>query len=167
MRRVQKKAEEKQHLERDRFKAKRREKRRRVLSHRKEQVSSRNSSPLVKAKIGRYAGIFSLLVIVFIILQAVLPRPTAEAGGIQQFSFVIEVLYYTLFGYFVYLWLARREQPNAFFIAVATGVALAVLLQGALFLLPGFEPNVQLLIFAVPAAIIGAVLAQLVYSRAT
>jgi hypothetical protein len=172
MRRVQKKTEEKQYAERDRLKAKRIHKRQRVFSRRRERVAGKSApsgssgTGLQKSKVGRFAGIFLLLVIAFIVLQAILPRPAAEAGGISQFSFIIEVLYYVLFGYFGYLWLARREQPNAFPIAAVAGVVLAALLQGALWLLPGFEPNVQLLIFAVPAAVLGAYLAQLVYSRA-
>jgi hypothetical protein len=172
MRRVQKKAEEKQYLERDRFKAKRREKRQRVLSRRRENVSSKltggsnANSGLQKTKVGRFAGIFLLVVLAFIILQAVLPRPEAEAGGTSQFSFIIEVLYYLLFGYFGFLWLARRNQANAFAIAAGAGALLAALLQGALLLLPAFEPNLQLLIFAIPASVLGAFLAQLVYSRA-
>ncbi len=177
MRRVQKKAEEKQNLERDRFKAKRVEKRQRVLSRRRERVANRLSgndggnnsgtnTGLQKTKVGRWSGVFLLVVTAFIILQAILPRPEAEAGGIGQFSFVIEVLYYLLFGYFGYLWLARRNQPNAFPIAGAAGAVLAALLQGLLLLLPGFEFNLQLLLFAMPASVLGAFLAQLVYSRA-
>ncbi len=173
MRRVQKKAEERQYEERDRLKAKRVEKRQRVLSRRRERVSNRLSgggsggnTGLQKTKVGRWSGTFLLVVAAFIILQAILPRPEAEAGGIGQFSFVIEVLYYLLFGYFGYLWLARRNQPNAFPIAGAAGAVLAALLQGILYLLPGFEPNLQLLVFAIPASVLGAFLAQLVYSRA-
>jgi hypothetical protein len=174
MRRVQKKAEERQNEERDRFKAKRVEKRQRVLSRRRESVSSRlsgsstsSNASLQKTKVGRWSGPFVLVVLAFIILQAVLPRPEADAGGIGQFSFIIEVLYYLLFGYFTYLWLAKRNQPNAFPIAGAAGAVLAALLQGLLFLLPGFEPNLQLLVFAIPASVLGAFLAQLVYSKAT
>jgi hypothetical protein len=173
MRRIQKKAEEKQNLERDRLKSERREKRQRVLSRRKERVSNRlsgssssSNAGLQKTKVGRYSGIFLLVVTAFIILQAVLPRPAAEAGGIGQFSFIIEVLYYVLFGYFGYLWLARRNQPNAFPIAGGAGAVLAVLLQGALYLIPGFEANGLLLALAIPASVLGAFLAQLVYSRA-
>jgi hypothetical protein len=173
MRRIQKKAEEKQNLERDRLKSQRREKRQRVLSRRRERISNRttggNTSPstgLQKTKVGRFSGIFLLVVTAFIILQAVLPRPEADTGGIGQFSFVIEVLYYVLFGYFGYLWLARRNQPNAFPIAGGAGAVLAVLLQGALFLIPGLEPNVLLLALAIPASVVGAFLARLVYSRA-
>jgi hypothetical protein len=171
MRRIQKKSEEKQNLERDRLKSKRVEKRQRVLSRRRERVANRmssgnSSSSLQKAKIGRFSGVFVLLVAAFIVLQAILPRPEADAGGIGQFSFIIEVLYYVLFGYFGYLWLARRGQANAFPIAGGAGAVLALLLQGVLFLLPGFEPNVQLLVFAIPASVLGAFLAQLVFSRA-
>jgi hypothetical protein len=171
MRRIQKKSEEKQNLERDRLKAKRIEKRQRVLSRRRERVANRMSGGssgggLQKTKIGRFSGVFLLVVTAFIILQAVLPRPEADTGGMGQFSFVIEVLYYVLFGYFGYLWLARRGQANAFPIAGGVGAILAVLLQAALFLIPGIEPNLQLLVFAIPASVLGAFLAQLVYSRA-
>lgn len=174
MRRVQKKAEERQNEERDRLKTKRKEKRQRVLSRRRERVSSRlsggssggSNTGLQKTKVGRWSGIFLIVVAAFIILQAILPRPEADTGGIEQFSFVIEVLYYLLFGYFGYLWLARRNQPNAFPIAGAAGAVLATLLQGLLFFLPGFEPNLQLLVFAIPASVLGAFLAKLVYSRA-
>jgi hypothetical protein len=172
MRRIQQKSDEKQNLERDRLKAKRVEKRQRVLSRRRERVANRMSgggssnSGLQKTKIGRFSSVFLLVVTAFIILQAILPRPEADAGGIGQFSFIIEVLYYVLFGYFGYLWLARRGQANAFPIAGGAGAILAVLLQGLLFALPGFEPNLQLLVFAIPASVLGAFLAQLVYSRA-
>jgi hypothetical protein len=173
MRRIQKKAEERQNEERDRFKSKRREKRQRVLSRRKERVANRMSgggntnTSLQKDKIGRFTNIIVPLVLVFIVLQAVLPKPEAEGGeGIQQFSLIVEVLYYTLFSYFGYLWLAKRNIANAFPIAGAAGAVLAALLQGVLYLLPNFEPNLQLLVFAIPAAVLGAFLAQLVYSRA-
>ncbi|MGL4610008.1 MAG: hypothetical protein ACRCYY_10030 [Trueperaceae bacterium] len=176
MRRIQKKAEEKQYAERDKFKAKRSEKRQRVLSRRRERLASssnsnksnnNNAGGLHKTKVGRFSGIFLLVVAAFIILQAVLPRPEEGEGGISQFSFVIEVLYYVLFGYFAYLWLARRNQPNAFPIAGAAGAILALLLQGLLFALPNLEPNLQLLALAIPGSVLGAFLAQLVYSRAT
>lgn len=170
MRRIQKKAEEKQNEERDRLKAKRITKRQRVVARRRENLTSRSSgggnSGLQKDKIGRFTNIIVPLVLVFIILQAVLPRPEGEGEGVRQFSLIVEVLYYTLFSYFGYIWLAKRNIANAFFIAASAGAALAVLVQGILYLLPNFEPNLQLLVFAVPAAIIGAVLAQLVYSRA-
>jgi hypothetical protein len=171
MRRIQKKAEEKQNLERDRLKSKRIEKRQRVLSRRRERVANRmsgggSSTGLQKTKVGRFSGVFLLIVTAFIILQAVLPRPEADTGGIGQFSFIIEVLYYVLFGYFGYLWLARRGQANAFPIAGGAGAVLAVLLQGALYLVPGLEPNGLLLTLSIPASVVGAFLAQLVYSRA-
>ena len=173
MRRIQKKTEEKQNLERDRLKSKRVEKRQRVLTRRRERVANRlsgsgtsSTSGLQKTKVGRFSGVFLLVVSAFIILQTVLPRPEADAGGIGQFSFIIEVLYYVLFGYFGYLWLARRGQPNAFPIAGGAGAVLAILLQGALYLIPGFEANGLLLALAIPASVVGAFLAQLVYSRA-
>jgi hypothetical protein len=173
MRRIQKKAEEKQNLERDRLKTKRSEKRQRVLSRRRERVANRisggsssSTSGLQKTKVGRFSGIFLLVVTAFIILQAVLPRPEGETGGLGQFSLIIEVLYYVLFGYFGYLWLARRNQPNAFPIAGGAGAVLAILLQGALYLIPGLEANGLLLALAIPASVLGAFLAQLVYSRA-
>jgi Flp pilus assembly protein TadB len=172
MRRIQKKAEERQNEERDRLKSKRREKRQRVLSRRRERLTNRASGSgnantgLQKDKIGRFTNFIVPLVIVFIILQAILPRPEAEGEGIQQFSLIIEVLYYTLFSYFGYLWLAKRNIANAFPIAGAAGAVLAALLQGLLYLLPNLEPNLQLLVFAIPASVLGAFLAQLVYSRA-
>jgi hypothetical protein len=175
MRRVQKKAEERQNEERDRLKAKRITKRQRVLSRRRERVANRLSggtttgttTGLQKAKVGRFTNIILPVVLVFIVLQAVLPRPEGEGAGTRQFSLLIEVLYYTLFSYFGYIWLAKRTIPNAFAIAAGAGAVVAALLQGMLYLLPNFEPNVQLLVFAIPAAILGAVLARLVFSRAT
>jgi hypothetical protein len=171
MRRIQKKSEERQNEERDRLKAKRITKRQRVLTRRKERLTNRVSSGsnpgLQKAKIGRFTNIIVPLVFVFIVLQAVLPRPEGEGEGVRQFSLIVEVLYYTLFSYFGYIWLSRRNIANAFPIAAGAGAVLAALIQGVLYLLPNFEPNLQLLVFAIPAAIIGAVLAQLVYSRAT
>jgi hypothetical protein len=173
MRRIQKKAEERQNDERDRLKAKRITKRQRVLTRRRERVSNRLSGSnntatgLQKAKIGRFTNIIVPLVLVFIVLQAVLPRPEGEGAGTRQFSLIIEVLYYTLFSYFGYIWLSKRNIANAFPIAAGAGAVLAAVIQGVLYLLPNFEPNLQLLVFAIPAAIVGAVLAQLVYSRAT
>jgi cation transport ATPase len=167
MRRVQKKAEDKQWKERDQLKAERLVKRQSILSRRRNRTKSSSSSPrttLAKSKVGRWSGIFAIVSTLVIILQSVLPPSTTDQNPI--FIFVVQVAYYLLFGYFVYLWLERRGRPNALYWTVGVGAVLIAAINLALLFIPTMNPDWRVAALGVPMVALGAYLAKLVYSRA-
>jgi hypothetical protein len=170
MRRVQKKAEEKQWKERDQLKAERLAKRQSFFSRRRApKKTSGNASTvprtsLQKSKIGRFAGIFALVSTFVIILQTLIPTTGTDQN--PTFLFIVQVLYYLLFGYFVYLWLERRNYPNALYWTAGIGLALIIILSVAAWLMPVVNPDLRIAVLGAVMVGLGAYLARLLYVRA-
>ena len=166
MRRVQKKAEEKQWKERDQLKAERLTKRQNIFKRRSTPKKS-DSSPragLEKSKIGRFAGIFALVSIFVIVLQTLIPTTGTDQN--PTFLLIVQVLYYLLFGYFVYLWLERRNRPNALYWTIGIGLALIVIVNVAALLMPVVNPDLRIAVLGAGMVGLGAYLARLIYIRA-
>ena len=179
LRRAQKKADEKQERDRARAKAARQEKRQRRRAKPKKKADPRpvneNATPEQRKRLpGRFSSLLTLFVTAFILLQAVTPILAQMSGGAapepQIFQLVVEVLYYALFGYFACLWLMRSGFQQALYIAMGTGIGLAVVSVAAQFIAqfyyPNLVPNFALLYAGIPAVILGAYLGRLVYQRA-
>ncbi len=167
MRRVQKKAEEKQWKERDQLKAERLTKRQNIFKRRSTPKKSDSSSPrssLQKSKIGRFAGIFALVSTFVIVLQTLVPTTGTDQN--PTFIFIVQVLYYILFGYFVYLWLERRNRPNALYWTIGIGLALIIIVNVAALLIPAVNPDLRIAVLGAGMVGLGAYLARLIYIRA-
>ncbi len=167
MRRVQKKAEEKQWKERDQLKAERLTKRQNIFKRRSTPKKSDSSSPrssLQKSKIGRFAGIFALVSTFVIVLQTLVPTTGTDQN--PTFIFIVQVLYYILFGYFVYLWLERRNRPNALYWTIGIGLALIVIINVAALIVPVINPDLRVAVLGAGMVGLGAYLARLIYIRA-
>jgi TRAP-type C4-dicarboxylate transport system permease large subunit len=168
MRRVQKKAEEKQWKERDQLRAERLAKRQSMLARHKAAKKTRRSdnprATLQKSKIGRFAGVFALVSTFVILLQTIIP--TAGTDQNPTFIFIVQVLYYLLFGYFVYLWLERRNRPNALYWTIGTGLALIVMANAAALFIPGVNPDWRVALLGAVMVGLGAYFARLIYIRA-
>ncbi len=163
MRRAQEKADKKQVEARDRLRTERRVKRQRILQRRKEPKKSQSSSPQGERKLpGRFSSIFTLMVAVFIVLQSIIP-PTP--GQNPTFAFIINVLYYFMLGYFMYLWLARIQFKQALYVTIASGVGLALAMAVTQFAIPGLSPEYRLVLFAIPAVILGSFVGQLIFTK--
>jgi cation transport ATPase len=168
MRRVQKKAEDKQWKERDQLRAERLVKRQNLVSRRRapraKAASTSARATLAKSKVGRWSGIFAVVSTLVIILQSVLPQTANDQNPIL--IFVVQVAYYILFGYFVYLWLERRNRPNALYWTIGAGVVLIAAINLSLLFVPTMNPDWRVAALAAPMVALGAYLARLVYSRA-
>ena len=165
MRRAQEKADKKQEQAKERLKAERREKRQRLLQRRQNRRKAPVANPQTPRKLpGRFSSVFTIMVAVFIVLQSVVP-PTP--GQNPTFAFVINVLYYFMLGYFMYLWLARVQFRQAFNVTIAAGIGLTLAMVAAQVAIPGLNPEYRLLFFAIPAVILGSFIGQLIFTRST
>ena len=181
LRRAQAKAEARAEKEKKRAKAEKRAKRNAAVARRQRPKANNKSSDTKASKDrpknppGRFAHFLTLFVAAFIVLQAITPiltelRGTQEVIQEAQWSGIVEILYYALFGYFAYLWAMKLNVNRALYVASGIGAALAILLVGAQFVaaqqFPSLVPNLQLFYFGIPAVIAGAFLGQLVWHRA-
>ena len=108
----------------------------------------------------RWAGIYVLMTVVIIALQAVLPEQEMDT-----FSSVIHGMFYLTFGYFLTSWLFRQRVPQAFAIALATGGLLAGGVELVKFFRPEVSADPLLIYIALPSLLLGALLSRFVYVR--
>lgn len=182
LRRAQAKAEAKAEKEKKRARAEKRAKRDAAVA-RRQRPKAKNKASDAKANTkdrprnppGRFAHFLTLFVAAFIVLQAITPilselRGTQEVIQEAQWSGIVEILYYALFGYFAYLWAMKLNVNKALYVASGIGAALAIVLVTVQFIaaqqFPSLVPNLQLFYFGIPAVIGGAFLGQLVWHRA-
>ena len=148
LRRAQEKADEKQQKDKVRAKKAKREKKE---ERREKRAAAKSNKTEAKkpAKEGgqprrrpdlfyRFAGVVTMVTTVFIVLQALAPRPEET---MTSFSLIVEVAYYFIFGYALVMWLSKRGVSRALPVAIATGVALAAALQAATFVVPVVAPE--------------------------
>ncbi len=110
---------------------------------------------------GRFAGALAIATIVFIVLQAVVPSETEGT-----FDSVIKAGFYLMLGYFLTLWLLRRQQPNAL---ILSGLAGIILLTGTwlgFLLRPDAALDGLAMLMALPLLVFGIWLGRLVYNMA-
>ncbi len=110
---------------------------------------------------GRFSGAFAIATVFFIILQGVVPTESETAYG----SYV-EAGFYLMLGYFLTLWLLRRQHAQAL---VLTAVAGVILLTGTWLgslLRPEAVLDPVVMLLALPLLAVGAWLARLVYNMA-
>ncbi len=165
LRRAQEKKDRQKERDKDRAKAARRSKvtRRRQRRRLVPRPDEPQTPQTRKRQPGRFASLFTAATGLFIVLQALVPVPEVERLG---FSFLVEVLYYLLFGYFVVTWLMRLGRPRALLYGALSGVGLALVLQLVRLALPALGLDLLLLAAAIPAVLAGAWLGRLVYLRA-
>ncbi|CAN5831738.1 hypothetical protein BH24DEI2_BH24DEI2_15710 [soil metagenome] len=160
LRRAQEKADDKKAKEKQRAKQSRQTK---TQTRRAKRSEPKKAAAPVKRRpdlFYRFAGPITIFTTAFIALQAL--RPVENT-----IELVVQVAYYFIFGYGLSLWLFKRGQANAQYIAAGVGVAVAV---GAQFLPLAFPalllvPNLQLMLLAAGLSIVGALLGQWVHSR--
>ena len=107
-----------------------------------------------------WAGIYVLMTVVIIGLQAILPEQEMDT-----FSQVIHGMFYLTFGYFLTSWLFRRGTPQAFLIALVTGGLLALGVELVKFFRPEVTADPLLVYIALPSLLLGALLSRFVYVR--
>lgn len=110
---------------------------------------------------GRFSGALAIATVVFILLQAVVPT---ESDG--TFYSVVKAGFYLMLGYFMTLWLMRRDMPNPI---VLTGMAGIILLTGTwlgYLLRPDAAVDGLAMILAVPLLVGGILLGRLVFNLA-
>jgi hypothetical protein len=162
LRRAQKKADDRASKEKERAKAARVAKRQERIAKRSE--PKKLSDPNVKKQVpGRYSRIWAIVTGAIIVMQAVSP-PLPE-GQDSRLWLAVEVIYYPLFAYFVYLWLAREGRNNALLISLVASIGLAVLLGAVRYFAPWLEPDLRLMLLAIPAAVAGTFLAKFIFTR--
>lgn len=125
---------------------------------RSEQVTAKSSEKSRRQQ--RWAGIYVLMTVVIIGLQAILPEQEMDT-----FSQVIHGMFYLTFGYFLTSWLFRRGTPQAFLIALVTGGLLALGVELVKFFRPEVTADPLLVYIALPSLLLGALLSRFVYVR--
>ena len=160
LRRAQEKADEKKAKEKQRAKKSRQTK---TQARRVKRSEPKKAAPPAKRKpdlFYRFAGPITIFTTVFVVLQAL--RPVTNT-----IELVVQVAYYFIFGYGLSLWLFKRGQANAQYIAAGVGVALAVALQFVPLVFPALllVPNLQLMLLAAGLSVVGALLGQWVHSK--
>lgn len=169
MRRAQEKADQKQADAKERLKAERILKRQKIRARRaapKKAASNGSSAAPAKPKNppGRFSGALSIFVTAFVALQAIVP---AASDQNPNFSLLVNLMYYLMFGYFVQMWLSRQNQANPVYKAVAVGSILTLgLIAVQFFLPPAIEPQIRMAFLGIPAIIVGSLLSYLVFTRA-
>lgn len=108
----------------------------------------------------RWAGIYVLMTMVIIGLQAILPEQEMDT-----FSLIIHGMFYLTFGYFLTSWLFRQRISQAFVIALATGGLLAGGVELVKFFRPEVSADPLLIYIALPSLLLGALLSRFVYVR--
>ena len=158
LRRAQEKADEKKAKEKLRAKKSRQTKK----QVRRTKRSEPKAAPVKRRPdlFYRFAGPITIFTTVFIVLQAL--RPVENT-----IELVVQVAYYFIFGYGLSLWLFKRGQKNAQYVAAGVGAVVAVVLQFVPLAFPALllVPNLQLMLLAAGLSIVGALLGQWVHSR--
>ena len=166
LRRAQEKADQKQTRDKKKAKAAKREKRTRRrekrASSKANRTANKTSAPARRRPdlFFRFAGPITMFTTVFIILQAIAPRPEQNSIGM-----IVEVAYYFIFGYGLCLFLMKRARPNALQVSIAAGIGLAALLQIAVFFMPELEPNLLILLAGSVTVVLGALAGRWVANR--
>jgi len=178
LRRAQEKQDKKVEKEKEERRAERRRKLDQLRAQRKRKAAPKPdsaSTPVQKSSAagtaaparsgrndpGRFAGALAIATVVFIMLQAVVPSETEET-----FDSVIKAGFYLMLGYFLTLWLLRREQPNA---VILTGLAGIILLTGSwlgFLLRPDVGVDGLAMLLSLPLLVLGIWLGRLVFNLA-
>ena len=170
LRRVQSKQDKKTDREKEKRRMARRE---RLSSIRQRRQKSRRKrgeegSDLVtpraerKGKLpGRFSGVLMGLTVVFSIMQAVVasPEPTTTINS------VLGAAFFLLFGYFMLLWLKRRDIDNAALLSILFGGLLAVGVTVAKNLSHSITLDPLELVLTLPLLILGVFLGRLVFNH--
>lgn len=110
---------------------------------------------------GRFSGALALATVFFIILQGVLP---AEPD--QPFESYIKAGFYLMLGYFLNLWLLRRQHVHSFVLTIMAGIILLTGTWLGFLLRPDAVLDPVAMLLSLPLLLLGAWLARLVYNLA-
>jgi hypothetical protein len=116
-------------------------------------------SPARPRRSGRFAGFMALATLVLIIMGAFNPREGAPL------ELVVDSFFFVFLGYFTALWLLRRASTQVLGIVMSGGLAVAIAVELLKTQGEGLSPQPLLIFTAVPALILGVVLARLVFRR--
>lgn len=123
----------------------------------KDAAPGRTKAPARGADPGRFSGVLTIATVFFILMQSVVP-----AESERLFDSFVQAGFYLALGYFLHLWLNRRELPRAF---VLTLVAGAMVLTGTWIghlLRPDAPMDALGMLLSVPFLVLGTWLGQLV-----
>jgi|FLYL01.1.fsa_nt_gi uncharacterized protein YciI len=116
-------------------------------------------SPARPRRSGRFAGFMALATLVLIIMGAFSPREG------EPLELVVDSFFFVFLGYFTALWLLRRASSQVLAIVMSGGLAVAIAVELLKTQGEGLSPQPLLIFTAVPALILGVVLARLVFRR--
>ena len=166
IRRDQERKQEKQDREKEKKKAERRKRREESKSARKRRTASDDDAGERPKRTGgrlpgRFSGALAAATVFFILLQGLVPTE-----DVTVFNSLVSAGFYLLFGYFVTLWLLRRESSRAVAFTLVAGAMLGLGVEVGKLLRPElvFDPLVALMIL--PALVIGTLLGRLVFFNA-
>ena len=168
LRRVQSKQDKKTDREKEKRRAARRERlssirQRKQQSRRKRgEEGSDPEAPRGKREgklPGRFSGVLMGLTGVFIVMQAVLPAPEQ----VTTINSVLGAAFFLLFGYFMVLWLKRRNTDNAVSLSLVFGTVLAVGVTVAKIFGPSIVLDPLELVLTLPLLVLGVFLGRLVF----
>ena len=166
IRRDQERKQEKQDREKEKKKAVRRKRREESKASRKRSARSDDDAAERPKRTGgrlpgRFSGALAAATVFFILLQGLVP--TEE---VSVFNSLVSSGFYLLFGYFVMLWLLRRESSRAVAFTLVAGAMLGLGVEVGKLLRPEltFDPLVAVMIL--PALVIGTLLGRLVFFNA-
>ena len=165
LRRMQKKADEKQ----TKLKQKKKSNRLSKIQNKRKKLRSKSKAKNKKSGFDpnrskfaiRMAAPFTVFTAFFIGLQALVP-PTQSRGMPEAASLAIEIAYYLFFGHFLMIWLFKRKIKNGLYYAIAAGIILTIGLQLANYFV-NKTIDYQVLSFGALAATAGALTGNYFY----
>ena len=164
LRRATEKSDKKREKERDKRRGSRRTARQTKQPQAKPAKKVKSESPEQRSQKAtrqqRWAGIYVLMTVVIIGLQAILPEQEMDT-----FSLVIHGMFYLTFGYFLTSWLFRQRAPQAFVLSLVVGALLALGVELVKFFRPEVTADPLLVYIALPSLLLGALLSRFVYVR--
>lgn len=110
---------------------------------------------------GRFSGAFAIATVFFIIIQGVVPTETD-----QSYESFVKAGFYLMLGYFLTLWLLRRQHAQAFVLSLLAGVILLTGTWLGFLMRPDAVLDPLAMILSLPLLLVGAWLARLVYNMA-
>jgi len=156
MNRQSRRAQAKQDKRQDREKARRKTARRaRIQSLRqgRRQVVQRGKTqdrPRGGRLPGRFSGALAAATVFFIVLQALVP-PQEQTS----LNSVVSAAFYLLLGYFLCLWLLRRGVGRAMWVAVFSGVMLAIGIELGKLVRTEYSADIIMLALILPGLLLG------------
>ncbi|HLR46495.1 MAG TPA: hypothetical protein VK092_04995, partial [Deinococcales bacterium] len=124
-------------------------------------AGGKQSAPVRTADPGRFSGALTIATVFFILLQSVVPTESE-----RLFDSFIKGGFYLALGYFLHLWLSRRQLPRAFVLTVTIGVMVLTGTWIGHLLRPDAPLDALGMLLSLPFLVLGTWLGQLVINLA-